>query len=140
VPKMNAVRRASERDYSHRSLLDKLGVKPGHRVSVLGVSDAFFLRELSLRSSAVSFDDLAREPDVIFLGVEESDKLARLNSLSRAIKGAGAIWVVYPKGQRHIREVDVISAGKAAGLVDNKVVRFSDSHTALRFVIPLARR
>jgi hypothetical protein len=44
------------------------------------------------------------------------------------------------KGQKHIREVDVIAARKPAGLTDNKVCRFSDTHTALRFVIPLARR
>ncbi|MGA8767000.1 MAG: hypothetical protein WB559_08275 [Candidatus Acidiferrales bacterium] len=44
------------------------------------------------------------------------------------------------KGQKHIREADVIAAGKSVGLTDNKVCRFSDTHTALRFVIPLARR
>ena len=32
--------REPERDYSHRSLLDKLGVKPGLQISVLGVEDA----------------------------------------------------------------------------------------------------
>jgi len=47
---------------------------------------------------------------------------------------------VYPKGQKHIREIDVINAGKSAGLVDNKVARFSETHTALRLVIPLANR
>jgi hypothetical protein len=48
--------------------------------------------------------------------------------------------VVYPKGQNHIREIDVINAGKSAGLTDNKVCRFSDTHTALRFVIPVSQR
>ena len=52
----------------------------------------------------------------------------------------GAIWVVYPKGRQDIREVDVIAAGKSAGFTDNKVCRFSETHTALRFVIPIARR
>ncbi len=52
----------------------------------------------------------------------------------------GATWVVFPKGRKDLREADFIRAGVAAGLVDNKVVRFSDTHTALRFVIPLARR
>ncbi|MFL6248779.1 MAG: hypothetical protein ACJ74H_22330 [Thermoanaerobaculia bacterium] len=33
-----------------------------------------------------------------------------------------------------------IAAGKAAGLVDVKVVRFSDTHTAEKFVIPLKSR
>jgi hypothetical protein len=45
------------------------------------------------------------------------------------------------KGQKHIREVDIIiAAGRSARLTNNKVCRFSDTHTALRFVIPLARR
>jgi hypothetical protein len=48
--------------------------------------------------------------------------------------------VVYPRGQKHIREADVIAAGKDAGLVDNKVCRFSETQTALRYVIPLAKR
>jgi hypothetical protein len=47
---------------------------------------------------------------------------------------------VFPKGRKDLREVDVIETGVDAGLVDNKVVRFSDTHTALRFVIPVARR
>jgi hypothetical protein len=48
--------------------------------------------------------------------------------------------VVYPRGCKEIRENDVMAAGKSAGLTDNKVARFSDTHTALRFVIPLAKR
>jgi hypothetical protein len=141
MPKAKStIQRPQERDYSHRSLLDKLGVKPEHRISILGISDASFLEEVSSRSRSVSFDGAVRYPDMIFLAAETVDELSRLGSVARAIKGAAAIWVVYPKGQKHIREVDVISAGKAAGLVDNKVVRFSESHTALRFVVPLAMR
>lgn len=49
-------------------------------------------------------------------------------------------WVVYPKGQRHIREIDVMDAGRSAGLTDNKVCRFSNTHTALRFVVPVSQR
>ena len=33
-----------------------------------------------------------------------------------------------------------MAAGKAAGLVDNKVARVSDTLSALRFVIPKAAR
>ena len=60
--------------------------------------------------------------------------------MRKAIVSNGAIWVVYPKGRKDIHELDVIAAGKAAGLVDNKVVGFSVTHTSLRFVIPLANR
>jgi hypothetical protein len=48
--------------------------------------------------------------------------------------------VVRPKGRTEITEDDVMKAGKAAGLVDVKVVRFSETHTAEKFVIPLSRR
>ncbi len=39
-----------------------------------------------------------------------------------------------------IKDVDVIAAAKAAGLVDNKVVAFSTMHTSLRLVIPVNQR
>jgi hypothetical protein len=133
--------RPPERDYSHRALLDKLGVKPEQKIVVLGVEDAQFLKGLAER-----VPDFARgkpaagSADVIFAAAEDTKALARLKSLAGAIAKAGAIWVVFPKGQKHIREVDVIAAGKSASLTDNKVCKFSETHTALRFVIPLARR
>jgi hypothetical protein len=132
--------REPERDYSHRLLIDKLGVKPGQRVAVLGVEGAEFLTDLASRVPEYSRGQRISDADLIFFSAEALGDLARLKSLSKSIRKNGAIWVVYPKGQTHIREVDVINAGKSAGLTDNKVCRFSDTHTALRFVIPLARR
>jgi hypothetical protein len=48
--------------------------------------------------------------------------------------------VIRPKGVTQITEADVLTAGKAAGLVDTKVARFSDTHTAEKLVIPKERR
>lgn len=132
--------REPERDYSHRLLLDKLGVKPGQRVCVLGVEDATFLKDLGARVPDFARDQRSDGADLIFLGAEDVKTLARMRSLAGAIQKNGAIWVVYPKGQKHIREADVMAAGKSAGLTDVKICRFSETHTALRFVIPLARR
>lgn len=132
--------REPERDYSHRTLLDKLGVKPGQNICVLGVSDAAFLKDLGARIPDFARDQRRDAADLIFLGAEDLTTLARLKPLANAIQKNGAVWVVYPKGQKHIREADVMAAGKSAGLTDVKVCRFSETHTALRFVIPLARR
>ena len=77
---------------------------------------------------------------MILLGADNLKALARVKLLAATIQKSGAIWIVYPKGQSHIREADVRAAGISAGLTDNKVCRFSETHTALRFVIPLARR
>lgn len=133
-------RRETERDYSHRLLIDKLGVKSGQRIAVLGVESAEFLTGLGARVPEYSRGERVANADLIFFSAEAIQDLAQLKSLSRSIQKSGAIWVVYPKGQTRIREVDVIAAGKSAGLVDNKVCRFSETHTALRFVIPVANR
>jgi hypothetical protein len=47
---------------------------------------------------------------------------------------------VYPKGQKQITENDVLGAGRKSGLKDVKVVGFSPTHTALKFVIPVESR
>ena len=52
----------------------------------------------------------------------------------------GALWIIRPKGRPEISERSTMAAGKAAGLVDVKVVGFSATHTAEKFVIPLAAR
>jgi len=132
--------RPPERDYSHRLLIDKLGVKPGQRIAVLGVEDTEFLHDLVDRVPQYSAGKLIKDADLIFFSAESRDDLSRLEPLSRSIQKSGAIWVVYPKGQKHIREMDVINAGKAAGLTDNKVCSFSATHTGLRLVIPIAKR
>lgn len=132
--------RAPERDYSHRLLIDKLGVKPGQRIAVLGVESAEFLKDLDARVPEYSRGKRLAEADLVFFSAEARGDLTRLESLGRSIRKNGAVWVVYPKGQTHIREIDVIAAGKEAGLTDNKVCSFSATHTALRFVIPITKR
>ena len=52
----------------------------------------------------------------------------------------GAIWTVWAKGRRELREDDIRRAATAAGLVDVKVVKFSETHSALKLVIPKDRR
>jgi hypothetical protein len=126
-------------DPSTKPLLDKLGVKAKARVSLLGVGHPWFRELLAERGADVSTRRRKRS-DLLFVAVEEPCDVAVLATLEPWLERAGAAWVVFPKGRKDLREVDVINAGVAAGLVDNKVVRFSDSHTALRFVIPVARR
>jgi hypothetical protein len=50
------------------------------------------------------------------------------------------IWTLRPKGSRDLTESEMMRAGKDAGLVDVKVVSFSDTLTAEKFVVPVARR
>lgn len=129
----------AEKIRNPKSLLDKLGVKPEHRVVVLGVQDEEFLAQLRARAGDVSMR-LRKNADVVLLGAETADGLVRLVKIRYAIKRDGMIWTVTPKGKGGVREGDVMSAGKAAGLVDVKVAAFSATHTASKFVIPKAQR
>jgi len=124
-----------------KGLLDKLGVKPGHKISVVSLDDEGFVAELRTRTPDVSTSRPRSSSDAIFLGAADKRSLDRLPALRRNITPGGAIWVVRPKGQDSgLKETDIIAAAKAHGLVDVKVVSFSETHSALKLVIPLDQR
>lgn len=123
-----------------KSLIDKLGIETGAVVSVLGVRDANFRQQLDARTGAVATAKPKKDSDFIFFAAEATADLKRLKELTPFLKRTGAVWVVYPKGQAHITQAHVMAAAKKAGLVDVKVASFSATHTALKLVIPLARR
>jgi hypothetical protein len=120
--------------------LAKIGVKPDWRVAVLGIEDQDFLAELEDAVAFLSIGQTVKNCDAIFFGATGGTQLNRLQLLKRSLKPTGALWVVRPKGRAEISEAAVMKAGKAAGLVDVKVVSFSATHTAEKFVIPVRDR
>jgi hypothetical protein len=123
-----------------RSRLDKLGVKPRSRVAVLGSFEPFFLAELSDRTSDVAKGRPKKDSDLVFVAMSAKGDLARLRALRVTIKPEGGIWVVWPKGRKEFTEDDVRAMGPSVGLVDVKVVAFSDTLSALKMVIPVKLR
>jgi hypothetical protein len=132
--------RWAERIRNPRTLVDKLGIKEGARVGLDGLDDPAFLELLRARTDRIVEPGPGAECDVVFLGVEAVSDLPRVGSFEAAIRRDGGIWVVAPKGRKDVTEMDVLEAGRSAGLVDNKVARFSETHTAHKFVIPKTRR
>ena len=122
------------------SRLKKLGATPEWRVSAIGVADTAFLAELEGAVAQLSIGRVVNASDAIFFGVTHAAELARLEKLKASLTPEGAIWVIRPKGRPEISEQATMAAGKAAGLVDVKVVGFSPTHTAEKFVIPRAQR
>jgi Protein of unknown function (DUF3052) len=136
-----AATRWAEKIRSPRSLLDKLDVKPGHGVSVVGVRDEDFLRQLADRAGKVTTGRFAKASDVIILGAENAKALDRLPRALESITPDGAIWVVHPKGKGStLKDTEIFGAAKRLGLTCTKVARFSETHTAEKLVIPVAKR
>ena len=133
-----AAEKWAEKILHPKSVMEKIGVREGSKAVVVDMTDQKFLKEL--KGCAERTNKVVRGSETIFFGAESATDLKRVATLARALAPAGALWIVYPKGQPAIREVDVIDAGRKAGLKDVKVVGFSSTHTALKFVIPLTRR
>jgi hypothetical protein len=123
-----------------KSVVEKLGVKAGEPVAVFGKLDGELLKKLKEQKSAVALGKTADGVGWIFLAAETSKDLGGVKKIAEKMKGSTALWVIYPKGQKSITEMDVIGAGREAGLKDVKVVGFSATHTALKFVIPVEKR
>ena len=129
----------AEKIRNPKSRIEKLGIKHGLKVSAIGTLDRDFRDELSASGASVS-PRLRKGSDVIFVAVDSRDHLTAFATWRSFLQPAGAIWVIRPKSDPRVSEAEVMRAGKAAGLVDVKVVRFSSTHTAEKFVVPLTLR
>jgi hypothetical protein len=127
-----------------KTRIEKLGIKPGMRVSLIGFEnqDEEFLKEIQNTKvvMAPAKNGLPKNCDCVFLRADTKKQLTPVAKIANEMLGAVALWVIYPKGQQHITEGEVLSAGRVAGLTDIKVVGFSPTHTALKFVIPVNKR
>ncbi|MFN7972265.1 MAG: YdeI/OmpD-associated family protein [Acidobacteriota bacterium] len=120
--------------------IEKLGLAAGQRIAIVGDADPAFLSELASRGLAFHTSLHGDSYDRIFSFVASEGDLERIEALRPLLDPAGALWIVRPKGGKLVTEDQVREAGKRAGMVDIKVVGFSERDTAEKLVIPVARR
>ena len=99
-----------------------------------------FAAELKKCQAEIASGNAKGGAELTFLFVENETSLHKAAQAAKQLKGAAGLWIVYPKGNKEITEVRVIDAGRKLGLKDVKVVGFSLTHTALKFVVPLEKR
>jgi DUF3052 family protein len=129
-----------ERNYDHRRVVDKLGVKLGHAVAYVPDADAV---DDWLRTDIAT--QTAREPagadepvDTVIAIIDDgTDVVELLREWRPRLQPAGGIWLLSPKRGRqgYVNQETLIPLGLEAGLVDNKVCSVSDRQSAMRFVI-----
>lgn len=127
-----------------KTRIEKLGIKPAMKVLLIGFEnqDDQFVTEIQNAKAVItsSKDELPKDCNYLFLRVDTKKQLAQVATIAKRMLGVVALWIIYPKGRQDITEGDVFGAGHKAGLTDIKVVGFSPTHTALKFVIPVNKR
>jgi hypothetical protein len=124
----------ADRIRSPRSLLDKLGVKQGMTVSIVGEFEPDVVRDVTDRVATISVGHARSESDLVLFLAEQNAHLVRLRELEAALAPGGAIWVVHPKGKGSLKDTEIFAAGEALGLTATKVVRFSATLTGEKLV------
>jgi hypothetical protein len=135
-----AAEKWAEKILRPKSRAEKLGVKSGMVVATIGSFDGNFQKEIRAAARSISEGKIADAAELIFVALESAKDLSGVGKIAKSVKGATGLWLVYPKGRKEITEIAVIAAGRKAGLKDVKVVGFSSTHTALKFVLPVDRR
>ena len=131
----------AKRITSPPSRADKLGVKAGMRIALVGMDDETLVEDIGAKGALLETSARSRGLDMIFFAANAPRDLARLGAMAGRLEPAGAIWLIRAKGRgAPISERESMAAGKQAGLVDVKVVSYSDTHSAEKYVIPVARR
>ncbi len=131
--------------YSQRSLVEKLGIKPGMRVAILNAPRGY-RATLGKLPAGVTVAVSPREPlpFIQFFAVSRSVLESRLPELVRALEPAGALWVSWPKkasGMPTDLTEDVVRAiALPTGLVDVKVAAVDDVWSGLKLVRRLKNR
>jgi len=112
--------------------MDKLGVKAGLRIGAINLDDPAFAAELAAQAPLATGEGAF---DLLFYGADGAAELAGIGALIPRLAPRGALWIVSLKGEAmRVRDIEVMAAAKAHGLVDTKVCAFSDTKTALKFV------
>ena len=121
-------------------MVDKLGIKPGHVVAFDARPCPIppDLRAQALERAGREIASADEPVDVVLVGADAStDVHAVLTAWRVRMDPAGGIWLLTPKrGQPgYVDQRELIMAGPAAGVVDNKICSVDNHTSAMRFVI-----
>ena len=132
---------ATDTDYSHRTTVQKLGVKPDERLEVAGDVGADLRRELKglLGRGFVRSGEL----DGAIVMVESLEEGARcLADYRDRIRDTGYLWILTRKRghEGYVNQMHLVPGAKERGLIDNKTCSIDDARSGIRFVVPRALR
>ena len=132
---------SQERDYSHRSAIQKLGVKPDHRVEITGDVGSGLRRDVkdAIGRGLVRSGEL---DGAIVLVESEDDAKEALVRYRPRMRDTGYLWMITRKRghENYLNQMSIVPHAKRLGLIDNKTCSIDDDRSGIRFVVPRALR
>jgi Protein of unknown function (DUF3052) len=130
-----------ERDYSHRTTVEKLGVEPDQRVEITGDVGAGLRRDVkeALGRGLVRSGEL--DGAIVLVESEDEAKAALLRYRPR-IRDTGYLWMITRKRghENYLNQMMLVPHAKRLGLIDNKTCSIDDERSGIRFVVPRSLR
>jgi hypothetical protein len=125
--------------YSGTPLVRKLGIKPGHRVLLLGAPEGFDLDGVPTVRRASGMADV-----ILAFHDRRAALTRRMPKLRELMESAAGLWIAWPKRASGVAtdltEDVVRELALANRLVDNKVCAIDETWSGLRLVIRLTDR
>jgi hypothetical protein len=131
----------TERDYSHRTAVQKLGMRPGMRVEVVGDVGIGLRRDVkeACERGLVKSGEL----DCAIVLVESLEDAEEVFSEYRPrLRDTGCLWLITRKRghEKYLNQMLLVPGAKRRGLIDNKTCSIDDERSGIRFVIPRSLR
>src|SRR2546421_4849172 len=131
----------TDTDYSHRTPVQKLGVRLGDRIEVVGDVGPGVRRDVK----DVSGRGLVRSGEldgaiVLVESIEEGEEA--LERYRPRLRDTGYLWLITRKRghEAYVNQMRLVPGAKTRGLIDNKTCSIDEERSGIRFVVPRALR
>jgi hypothetical protein len=130
-----------ERDYSHRTAVQKLGVKPAQRVEVIGDVGSGLRRDVKQAVGRGLVRSGELDGAIVLVESEDEAKEALVRYRAR-LRDTGYLWVITRKRghESYLNQMALVPHAKRLGLIDNKTCSIDEDRSGIRFVVPRALR
>jgi hypothetical protein len=124
-------------DYSHRTTVQKLGVRRDERIEVAGDVGTGLRRDVKEAAGRGLVRSGELDGAIVLVESLEEAKEALVRYRSR-LRDTGYLWVITRKrGHEHyLNQMSLVPHAKRIGLIDNKTCSIDDERSGIRFVVP----
>jgi hypothetical protein len=128
-------------DYTHRSVVQKLGVAPDERVEVTG-DVGTGLRDQVKQAAGRGLVKSGELDGAIVMTRTIEEARETLVRYRARLRDSGYLWLITRKrgDEDYLDQMAIVPYAKRLGLIDNKTCSVDDERSGIRFVVPRALR